>query len=97
MDMVRARVMISGLVQGVYFRANTRDAAREHGVAGWVKNNSNGTVEAMLEGRRQDVEKVIEWCRIGPASARVDGCDIEWREHTGEFNDFIVLTGRDSR
>ncbi|MEK6531200.1 MAG: acylphosphatase [Deltaproteobacteria bacterium] len=96
MDRVRARVLIIGLVQGVYFRANTRDCAKKHGVSGWVRNNSNGTVEAMLEGNGEDVKRVIEWCRIGPASARIDRCDVQWQEYTGEFNDFVVLAGHAS-
>jgi acylphosphatase len=92
MERVRAHVVIYGLVQGVYFRAHTQETAKRHNVFGWVKNNPNGTVEAVLEGRRDDVERVVEWCRIGPQSARVDNVDVDWGAFKGEFDDFLVLT-----
>ncbi len=86
--MVRAHLYISGLVQGVYFRANTVDVARLHGVCGWVKNNPDGAVEAVLEGPSQAVERVISWCRTGPPKARVDTVSITWEEYANEFTDF---------
>jgi acylphosphatase len=76
----RARVVVSGRVQGVFFRAEARDRARSLGLAGWVRNNPDGTVEAAFEGDRERVESMIEWCRRGPALAAVDDIDVEWEE-----------------
>ena len=89
-ERVRAHLIIEGLVQGVYFRANTKRVAEEHGVRGWVRNRPDGTVEAVLEGEKEDVEKVIAWCHRGPWGARVDRVDVEWEEYKGEFRDFSI-------
>lgn len=91
-DMVRARLVITGIVQGVYFRANTVDLATTYGVGGWVKNRPDGAVEAVVEGRRADVAKVIEWCRLGPPKARVDNVEIHWEDYKDEFDGFTALT-----
>ena len=64
MSMVRAHVIIRGMVQGVYFRAHTRDEAKAHSVTGWVKNRKDGGVEAVFEGGEDDVKKVILLCPI---------------------------------
>lgn len=92
MVMVRAHLIIEGLVQGVFFRATTEEVARRHGVCGWVKNNPNGTVEAVLEGHEDTVKKVIGWCRTGPPRARVDRVDVRWEEYKDEFDDFRAIT-----
>jgi len=89
-SMVRAYVMIRGRVQGVYFRAHTRDEARAHNVTGWVKNRSDGGVEAVLEGPKEDVKRVIAWCHKGPAWARVTDVHADWQEYTGEFKNFFI-------
>ncbi|WP_435124982.1 acylphosphatase [Halobaculum sp. D14] len=82
-DRVRAHVNVSGKVQGVFYRANTRDTAREHGVDGWVKNLDDGRVEAVFEGPRSDVETMIEWCHTGSPAASVSDVDVEYGEPTG--------------
>jgi acylphosphatase len=74
--MVRARVIVHGLVQGVWFRESCRRVAEEQGVAGWVRNRSDGTVEAVFEGDPQPVSVVVSWCRIGPSRAEVTGIDV---------------------
>ncbi|WP_025322656.1 acylphosphatase [Deferrisoma camini] len=84
MDDVRAHVVVSGRVQGVWFRASTRDVARRLGLRGWVRNVPNGDVEAVFEGPRPQVEEAIAWCRRGPPAARVDHCDVIWEEPRGE-------------
>ena len=88
---VRAHVYVSGLVQGVYFRHNTKLRAEELGVKGWVKNLRDGRVEAVFEGPREAVERIIEWCRKGPPGARVEAVDVEWQEYKGEFRDFRIV------
>jgi len=64
-DRSRAHVFVSGTVQGVYYRANTRDTARDEGVDGWVRNREDGRVEAVFEGPEAAVESMIEWCHEG--------------------------------
>ncbi|MDP2689329.1 MAG: acylphosphatase [Deltaproteobacteria bacterium] len=92
MKMARAHIIVSGIVQGVFYRATTTEVARRHNVCGWVKNNPGGTVEAVLEGAENDVRDVIEWCRTGPAGARVDGVKVAWEGFKGEFDDFRAIT-----
>lgn len=90
--MVRARahIIVSGLVQGVYFRDSTRRKARELGVTGWVRNLPNGSVEAVLEGERDGVEGVVRWTRQGPPGAVVERVDVDWQEYQGEFGTFEI-------
>jgi acylphosphatase len=88
---VRAHVFVSGKVQGVYFRQNTQQNAQEHGVLGWVRNLADSRVEAVFEGDKDAVSKVVEWCRHGPAAARVDGVDVKNEKYTGEFSEFAIV------
>ena len=69
--MVRYRVVVSGRVQGVFFRDACRRTALAHGVSGWVRNLPDGQVEAVFEGRAQDVDRLVEWARHGPSRAVV--------------------------
>lgn len=78
MDETRAHVFVTGRVQGVYYRANTRDAAREAGVDGWVRNLPDGRVEAVFEGPEDAVEGMVEWCRTGSPAAEVDDVEVEY-------------------
>jgi acylphosphatase len=88
---IRTHIYIKGKVQGVYFRQNMRNIARKYNVNGWVKNLKDGRVEAVLEGDEDAVHKVIEWCHIGPAGARVDDVDVVYEEYKGEFNSFDII------
>jgi len=74
-DRTRVHAFVSGRVQGVTYRASTRDAARERGVEGWVKNLDDGRVEAVFEGPAAAVESLVEWCHEGPARARVESVE----------------------
>lgn len=78
----RAHVYVSGTVQGVYFRANTRDAAIREGVDGWVRNLKDGRVEAVFEGEPTAVDELIEWCRTGSQNARVEDVKVTYEEPT---------------
>ena len=82
-DRTRAHVFASGRVQGVYYRANTRDTAREHGVDGWVRNLDDGRVEAVFEGSREAVESMVEWCHEGSPRADVKDVSAEYGEPEG--------------
>ncbi|WP_265107786.1 acylphosphatase [Halosolutus halophilus] len=83
-DRTRAHVFVSGKVQGVYYRATTRDTAREHGVDGWVKNLDDGRVEAVFEGPEDAVESMVEFCHEGSPAADVDDVEVEYDEPRGE-------------
>jgi acylphosphatase len=88
-DDVRAHVVVKGRVQGVFFRSDTRDRARSLGVGGWVANKPDGTVEAVFEGPREQVEALLRWCRRGPAGAYVEDVQVIWEEPRGERG-FVV-------
>ncbi|MFC7059095.1 acylphosphatase [Halovenus salina] len=77
-ERTRAHVYVSGKVQGVYFRATTRDTAREHGVDGWVRNLDDGRVEAVFEGTEKDVETMVEFCHEGSSAASVDDVEVSY-------------------
>ncbi|MCC6340136.1 MAG: acylphosphatase [Acidimicrobiia bacterium] len=81
---VRRRVVVTGRVQGVWFRESCRREAVAVGVAGWVRNASDGTVEAVLEGPPAAVERVVRWCRSGPSGARVEAIDVSVESPVGE-------------
>ena len=82
-DRIRAHVYVSGTVQGVYYRASTRDAARERDVDGWVRNLDDGRVEAVFEGPESPVEEMIEWCETGRTAASVDDVDVTFEDPEG--------------
>jgi acylphosphatase len=83
-------VRVKGRVQGVFFRAETRDRASSLGLAGWVSNEPDGSVEAVFEGDQDRVESMVEWCRRGPRGAEVEDVDVVWEEPRGEPGGFSV-------
>ncbi|WP_458204753.1 acylphosphatase [Haladaptatus sp. NG-SE-30] len=83
-DRTRAHVFVTGRVQGVYYRANTRDTAQEKSVDGWVQNLSDGRVEAVFEGPEAAVEEMVEWCHTGSPAANVDDVEVEYGDSEGE-------------
>jgi acylphosphatase len=87
MSTVRRRVLVSGHVQGVFFRDSTRRSAKVHDVSGWVCNRPDGRVEAVLEGSPEGVDRVLEFCRNGPRGAVVEDVEIhdEPPEGLGSF------------
>lgn len=86
----RAHVHVTGRVQGVFFRAETADLAHRLGLMGWVKNLSDGRVEVLFEGEKQDVEKAVAFCERGPPGAQVQTLEVKWENWKGEFSDFRV-------
>lgn len=86
----RAHIHISGRVQGVTFRASTRRKAKKLGVKGWVKNLSDGRVEAVLEGSEEAVKEIIDWCHDGPRPAKVENVEVKWEEPQNDFERFKV-------
>ncbi len=90
MKPVRVNLRISGLVQGVFYRASARDEALALGLKGWVRNLLNGDVEAEVEGPEDDVERFIDWCRQGPPGARVEEVEVERKEFRGDLRAFAI-------
>ena len=82
--MTRARVRVRGRVQGVFFRVEIRDRARSLGLVGWVRNCSDGSVEAVFQGEPERVQSMVDWCGRGPSGASVDSVDVNWEEPTDE-------------
>jgi acylphosphatase len=88
---VRAHVFISGLVQGVFFRWETRKNALKNNVKGWVRNLRDGRVEAVFEGEKEDVEKMIKFCEKGPPGAKVEKVEVKWENYKGEYDSFEII------
>jgi acylphosphatase len=86
----RAHVWVTGRVQGVFFRAYTRDAAELIGVAGWVKNLPDRRVEAIIEGDADRVQLMVEWFNEGSPMSRIDWVEVGEEEYTGEFDGFAI-------
>lgn len=82
-ERVRAHVFVSGTVQGVYYRATTRETATGLGIDGWVRNLDDGRVEAVFEGPEDAVAEMIEWCHEGSPAAQVTGVDVTYDEPEG--------------
>ena len=83
-ELTRQRVQVYGLVQGVFFRDSCRLEAERVGVAGWVRNADDGSVEAVFEGDADAVDAMCRWCQVGPPHARVDRVDVSGEEATGQ-------------
>ncbi len=84
------RVLISGRVQGVFFRASTREMATGKGLGGWVRNLPDGKVEALFEGPRDILDEALAWCKHGPNGASVVEVQEDWGKYTGQFDRFEI-------
>ncbi len=87
---IEAHVLISGRVQGVWFRASTKQKAEQLGIKGWVRNTSDGCVEAVFEGQEELVREIIEWCYHGPPMAKVSNVEVKTKESKDSFDRFYV-------
>ncbi|MEN3010505.1 MAG: acylphosphatase [Candidatus Bipolaricaulaceae bacterium] len=88
--MKRVHLFVSGRVQGVFFRAHTRDLAQRLGLTGFVRNLPDGRVEVVAEGPEEKLQELIAFCHQGPPLAHVTGVELRWEEPTGEFRGFSV-------
>ena len=88
--MVRARLLISGIVQGVGYRWSCNREARSVGLTGWVRNLPDGRVEAVLQGTREQVERMIKWCYRGPSEAQVSDLAVSYEDALEDFKDFGI-------
>jgi len=86
----RAHIVVSGRVQGVFFRDHTQRWASSLGLAGWVRNLGDGRVETVVEGEKEKIEDLIGYLKQGPPLARVEDVEVSWEEAKGEFSDFRV-------
>ncbi len=87
---IRVYVLVSGRVQGVFFRASTKKRADELNLTGWVRNLDDGRVEAVFEGEQEKVDNMVEWCRKGPNYADVKDVQVISEKYIGESKDFSV-------
>lgn len=90
MEKARVHIFIEGEVQGVFYRAFTREIATKLGLTGWVKNLFDGRVEAIFEGKKSDIEKAIEKCYQGPPAAEIKNIAVEWELYTAKFSGFEI-------
>ncbi|GIX47901.1 MAG: acylphosphatase [Candidatus Tectimicrobiota bacterium] len=93
MPPVRVRCLVHGRVQGVNFRAATRQQARRLGLHGWVRNCPDGTVEVVAEGEAAAVEQLVQWCHQGPPAARVTQVEVSWEAARGDLPPFTIRYG----
>lgn len=86
----RAKIIISGRVQGVFFRAGVKAEAERLGLSGWVRNESDGSVRIVAEGEEENLQKLVEWCKKGTEFSRVDNVEYTSGEAKGEFKGFEI-------
>ena len=86
----RAHIILHGRVQNVSFRYNTKIKAIINGLKGWVKNNSDGTVEIIADGDKEKIKRFISWCNKGPFMASVEDMEVQWLNYKDEFKTFSV-------
>ena len=90
MENKRVRLLIRGKVQGVFFRASTKDKAKQLGLKGFVRNRQDGSVEVIADGHEKELTKLIDWCQTGPDQAHVDFVEQDWQPYISEFEDFTI-------
>ena len=88
--MKRVRLLVSGTVQGVWFRESMKQEAELLGVQGWVRNLVDGRVEAVLEGDRAAVDRLVAWCHRGPPAAKVEHIAVQGEEAVGDLSSFVI-------
>jgi acylphosphatase len=87
---IRAHVFVTGRVQGVFFRSETRYEAKKHHVTGWIRNLPDDRVEAVFEGEEEDVRQLVEFCKRGPPGAKVTENETVWELYSGSFSSFEI-------
>lgn len=86
---VRAHVLVSGMVQGVFFRHETARRARTRAIGGWVRNLPDGQLEAVFEGPQEPVDSMVRWCHEGPRHAHVESVEVSWEKPQGD-REFLI-------
>ncbi len=90
MDKKRVHIIVLGKVQGVFYRASTKDTADNLGLGGIVRNKPDGTVEVIAEGDEGQLQKLIDWCHIGPDRSIVRGVEVDWSPYAAEVQEFNI-------
>lgn len=90
-NLARVNLLVTGKVQGVFYRASTLEKAQSLNLTGWVKNLADGSVEIVAEGPRYALEQLIEWCRQGPPAAEIENVTARWGAYTEEFRTFMIV------
>ena len=90
MSKVRAELKIQGRVQGVFYRQSTKETAVRLELTGWTRNCSDGSVVAIFEGDKPNIDAAIEWCRQGPPAAQVTDVVVDWQDFKDEFSSFCI-------
>lgn len=88
---MKVHLRIYGMVQGVFFRQSAKDKADELGIVGWVRNNQDGSVEAMAGGSEGKLKEFVAWCKKGPPFAKVDDVEEDWQKQGDDFSSFEIL------
>jgi acylphosphatase len=91
MPKIRAHIYVTGKVQGVFFRQNTKRQAQSRGVYGWISNLLDGRVEAVFEGEDASVKEIVKYCHYGPSFAKVEHVEVFFESYTGEFFNFQII------
>lgn len=86
----RLHVVVKGQVQGIFFRVTAKEKAESLGINGWIRNNSDGTVEGIFEGEEKSLKEILVFCHHGPSLARVEEVDEKWQKCKGEFEHFRI-------
>jgi acylphosphatase len=89
-ELARVTLLVTGRVQGVFYRASTLERAQSLNLSGWVMNLSDGSVEVEAEGPKYALEELVSWCRQGPPSAEVEDVIVRWNQFTDEFKTFMI-------
>lgn len=89
--MKRIVIKVHGKVQGVFFRAHAKETADALGLAGWVRNEHDGSVTIVAEGRQEKLKELLQWCKKGPPGAAIDRIKEKWEKATGEYEKFEIL------
>ncbi len=87
----KIHLLISGSVQGVFYRVNSKNKADEFGLTGWVRNISNGRVEIVAEGEEKNLKNMINWCNNGSNNAIISEIKVKWEKYSGKFDKFEIL------
>lgn len=90
-ERAKAHIFAGGRVQGVYYRETCRKKAEQLGVTGWVQNLKDGRVEAVFEGEKENVQRMVNWAKRGPFFASVESFDVVWEDYKGEFKKFDII------
>ena len=89
-ERARVNIFVSGLVQGVFFRASTSQKAKKLGLTGWVRNTVDGRVEIIAEGKKEKIQELLKWAEKGSSFSRVENLEVEWEEPKDDFTSFEI-------